>query len=391
MRASIAWAVLVFALPACTVRTTPPGGAGPPPPRAYVPPASIRVDGARVVADVWLSDTGDVRALLFGPGVVSPSREMTCRSTREASACPSLTFGDARQPARHEVRRDAAWELDLAAVSTGPYRIDIARGTTVLARAEFSLVAVPSIGGETAWIVDPVGRARVAYATRDGWVAWLPIDGRFAGEHTVTVAWYHDGRRVREAEARFSSAFATRDARTGELGAGPVFEVRPFFLGRMPEVAAHVGTYTAIVVFDHAVVAGAWSVQVAAGPLVERGQVGMLYDVVAVETFTPAFGDPGAFWAELPAITPAPALVADAISIRPAIEPAPTPLPAPLVCAIASEPSARQLLADTTPERAGRGPRVAPDPLARFRPLARRHSDTCLEELVGPAIAPSLL
>jgi hypothetical protein len=379
---------------------------------AFVPPASVRVAGEQMHADLWVRGASGrveetVRVLLHGPGVRVPSRQTRCRSGSISGTafCPSIDVDSGRRSG-FRVREGTAWEIDPAQLAAGPYTIDVAAGSSLLARFEVSLVTVPSVGGTPRWIVDPVRGARIAHAQPDEWVAWLPIDGRLRGQHDVTTIWYRDGARLRADEATFEGPFAEWQAREGriELDA-PVFELRPFSLGRPPETRENIGTYTVVVVIDHAILAGAWTVRIDPGPIVERGapgstSVGMLYQT-DVETFVPAFRDPWAFWAELTPVDPSPGIAADALSIQ-ASGAARAREDERWVCAVASDPEAREVLALLGPARAsasttsyGATNRDAQRDVERLErrldAMARRQSPGCLAALLGPGIGALLL
>jgi hypothetical protein len=320
------------------------------------------------------------------------------QSGAAAVYCPAIRWDSS--PVAYDVRDGTAWEVDPSQLGPGPYAISIASGPEVLARIEFSMVAVPTVGGEVRWIPDPVRGSRVAYATGDGWIAWLPIDARFRGAHELTIAWYHDGRRVSERQAPIESRFASWGGDGYDLDA-PVLELLPVHLGDVPDTTANIGTYTAVAILDHTIVAGSWSVEIGSGPIVEaRGFTGMQYSVEPVEAFIPAFPQPGSFWAEIPPSEIDPAIAADAMAIAPRGEAAPQMEREPLVCAMAGEPQARAVFAELGELRrlrrgydyrhAPRGDAMEERQWSRLDQLARRYRRGCLRELLGPELGALL-
>ncbi len=300
----------ITALGVAAMACTPPAKPPQPPfaPTAEVIPATVRMEGSVLLADVithGLARTGSaitLKARLTGPGVdVAVDRSCSLRET-ETHVCDSVRWASGGQFRSLE---SSGFVLPTDGMAEGSYTITIAAGSMVIGSYALELVSVPMVGGKRSLVVVPP--KPTIQGSLDGLVVWLPTDARMRGEHQLDLLWFSESKLIAKTQRVFSSGYAyvSEDGRAINL-ATPVVGSQPVFVAP-PSEAQFGSTITLLAILDTKAVLASWTFKLDAA----KGFVGP----GGVSFADWQFGEPWNFLSTMEASAPDPELVAQSQAI----------------------------------------------------------------------------
>jgi hypothetical protein len=309
-------------------------GAAPPPPqshpalRASVEPASLRLEKGQLFANIFFNESVDHRALSYrleGPGASTTSPDLYCIGGRAGMRCTGVKVelsSDIDMGTVEEwPRKGGGWDLDMAALTEGPYRIVVSFEGRAIGGAELRLARMPAIGGAREWTVDPASNGKGVYVLPDGTATLsFPVTARYAGKRpgqgrALLLAFYRGERRAKQMLLKLPGP---------DLQQGRLLEMRAIPLPRFDDGAE--GPLSLVVVDEARKVLDGW-----------RWDPATCGDVARSSPEAPCQGFAAAW-------TPPPAIARDAQSLLRPSPVYPRPAPETHVCVLYLDPRGREIV-----------------------------------------------